>query len=331
MSRLFALLIFLIVSCSISEAQTRIRQAFESASVSRSEITFSFAGDLWLVDRSGGEARRLTSFPGWKLNPVFSPDGSEIAFTMYLNGNLDLYVIPTSGGEPRRLTYHPGFDFACGWTPDGKAVLVTSDRAQRVAGEARLLTVPAGGGMPTELPFPRAGMGSFSPDGAQIAYTPLPLSSQENFWRHYRGGATSPILIGNLSDSRTEELPRSGSNDGLPMWLAGNIYFVSDRTGVYNLFIYDTRSKKVTQLTRFEEDDIRSASASASGDAIVFVQDGAIHLYDLKTAQHRPIEIWVSGDFQEIKPREIGVAGRIRSSEVSGSEARAPLRQGAKS
>jgi len=101
------------------------------------------------------------------------------------------------------------------------------------------------------------------------------------------------------------------------MWLGNNIYFVSDRAGVYNLFVYDTRSRKVTQLTRFEDYDIRYASASASGDAIVFIQDGAIHLYDLKTASHQRVEIRTPGDFQEIKPREIVVASWIRSSDVS--------------
>jgi tricorn protease len=318
MSRLFALLVFLIVSCSISEAQTYTRRPYGGASVSRSEIAFSFAGDFWIVDRSGGEARRLTSFPDWKAYPVFSPDGSEIAFSMYANNNLDVYVIPTSGGEPRRLTYHPGTDLARGWTTDGKAVLVESFRAaQRFPGEARLLTIPTGGGMPAELPLPQAGMGSFSPDGARIAYTPLPLPPQDQFHRNYRGGAASSILIGNLSDSRTEELPRSDSNDGFPMWIAGNIYFVSDRAGAYNLFVYDTRSKKVTQLTRFDKYDIRFASASASGDAIVFIQDGAIHLYDMKTASHRPVEIRLSGDFPETKPREVNVASWIRSSDVS--------------
>ncbi|MCI0660224.1 MAG: hypothetical protein L0220_04050 [Acidobacteria bacterium] len=98
-------------------------------------------------------------------------------------------------------------------------------------------------------------------------------------------------------------------------WFALLVF--SDRAGAYNLFAYDTRSKKVTQLTRFDKYDIRFASASASGDAIVFIQDGAIHLYDLKTASHRPVEIRLSGDFPEIKPREVNVASWIRSSDVS--------------
>src|SRR5262249_58006469 len=112
----------------------------------------------------------------------------------------------------RRLTYHPGADLACGWTPDGKAVLVESFRAaQRSPAEARLLTIPTGGGMPAELPFPIAGQGSFSADGARIAYTPRPLPPPDQFHRNYRGGATSSILLGNLYDSRIEELPRSDS------------------------------------------------------------------------------------------------------------------------
>ncbi|HEU0185382.1 MAG TPA: hypothetical protein VFS27_08710, partial [Blastocatellia bacterium] len=244
MPRLFVLLVLLVVSCNISEAQTRMPRPYGSVAVSRSEIAFTFAGDIWIVDRSGGDARRLMSSPNWKAYPVFSPDGSEIAFSMYANNNLDVYVIPISGGEPRRLTYHPGVDFVSGWTPDGKAVLVESFRAaQRFSGESRLLTISAGGGMPAELPFPQAGMGSFSPDGARIAYMPLPLPPQDQFHRNYRGGAASSILIANLSDSRVEELPRSGSNDSLPMWLGNNIYFTSDRAGAYNLFAYDTRSK----------------------------------------------------------------------------------------
>jgi tricorn protease len=318
MLRLFALIVLLIVSSNISEAQAYTPRPFGGVSISRSEIAFTFAGDIWVVSRSGGEARRLTSSPDGKFNLVFSPDGSEIAFGMYSNSNWDVYVVSVSGGEPRRLTYHPGIDFACGWTPDGKAVLVESFRAaHRFSVESRLLTISASGGMPAELPFHQAGMGSFSPDGARIAYTSLFLPPQDQFHRNYRGGATSSILIGNLSDSRVEELPRSGSNDSFPMWLGNNIYFTSDRAGAYNLFAYDTRSKKVTQLTRFDKYDIRYASISASGDAIVFIQDGAIHLYDLKTASHRPLEIRISGDFPEIKPREIAAANWIRSSDVS--------------
>src|SRR5512136_2649648 len=91
--------------------------------VSATHIAFAYANNIWVVERSGGQARRLTSFQGQASNPHFSPDGSMIAFSAEYAGNTDVYVVAATGGEPRRLTWHPGADSVQGWTPDGKAVL----------------------------------------------------------------------------------------------------------------------------------------------------------------------------------------------------------------
>jgi tricorn protease len=82
--------------------------------LSGTQIVFSYAGDLWSVAREGGDAKRLTTAPGVETDPVFSPDGSTIAFTGEYDGNVDVFVMPASGGVPRRLTYHPGRDAAVG-------------------------------------------------------------------------------------------------------------------------------------------------------------------------------------------------------------------------
>src|ERR1051325_11035671 len=76
--------------------------------VSRTEIAFVYAGDVWVAPRAGGDARRLTGFPGVESQPRFSPDGRTVAFTGEYGGNQDVYVVPTEGGEPKRLTWHPG-------------------------------------------------------------------------------------------------------------------------------------------------------------------------------------------------------------------------------
>src|SRR5688500_5082982 len=75
--------------------------------VSRELVAFRYAGDLWSVPRTGGQARRLTATPAVETDPRFSPDGSQIAFTATVGGNTDVYVMPTGGGDPTRLTYHP--------------------------------------------------------------------------------------------------------------------------------------------------------------------------------------------------------------------------------
>src|SRR5205823_5635176 len=96
--------------------------------VSRDSVAFEYAGDLWVVGRSGGAARRLTSTPGAELDPYFSPDGSQIAYSSTVAGNTDVYVVPAAGGDPKRLTYHPGIDCVRGWTPDGRRVIFASVR-----------------------------------------------------------------------------------------------------------------------------------------------------------------------------------------------------------
>ncbi|HSR98875.1 MAG TPA: hypothetical protein VLM79_17580, partial [Kofleriaceae bacterium] len=123
--------------------------------VSATQICFSYAGDLWIVDRKGGDARRLTTDVGIEASPIFSPDGSLIAFTGEYDGNHDVFVVSSQGGMPRRLTTHPGGDEVVGWTRDGKRVLFRSSRNSYSRFD-HLFTVGADGGLPEELPLPMA-------------------------------------------------------------------------------------------------------------------------------------------------------------------------------
>ena len=107
-------------------AYPQTRTLFRTPTVNRTHIVFSYADDLWMVARAGGEAVRLTSGLGAEASPIFSPDGSQVAFTATYEGNVDVYVVPAKGGVPKRLTYHPAADLAHGWTPDGQRVLFSN-------------------------------------------------------------------------------------------------------------------------------------------------------------------------------------------------------------
>src|SRR5215468_8229915 len=113
----FALLLCLSIFGAATAQGTRL---LRHPTVSRDSVAFEYAGDLWVVPRSGGQARRLTSTPGVEIDPYFSPDGSHIAFTANVAGNTDVYVVSTAGGDPKRLTFHPATDRVRGWTPDGR-------------------------------------------------------------------------------------------------------------------------------------------------------------------------------------------------------------------
>ncbi|MBS1789394.1 MAG: PD40 domain-containing protein [Acidobacteria bacterium] len=298
---------------------------FQKPTVNQTQIVFAYAGDLWSVPRSGGEAKRLTTGIGTETDPIFSPDGTQIAFTGEYDGNTDVYVMPAAGGIPKRLTYHPSADVVAGWTPDGKRILFSSSR-ESYAGFLRLFTVSIeGGGLPEELPLPSGERGAFSPNGSQIAYEPLNQWQPE--WKRYHGGQQDVIWIAKLSDSSIEKLPRKGGNDRYPMWVGDKIYFLSDRDERYALYSYDVKSKRVDLLVKDGVMDIKSASAWA-GDAksspvIAYEQFGTIHLYDLKTNKAQKVNIHVAADQLAMRPRFEKVGSRIFNSHISPTGARA--------
>ncbi len=272
---------------------------------SRDQIVFVFAGDLWRVARSGGDAVRLTSHPGREQHPHFSPDGSLVAFSGEYDGNTDVYVVPATGGNPVRLTSHPGQDWVCGWSPDGKRVLFSSLR-DSANDSARLFTVPVGGGPAAEIPLPRAKEGAFSPDGTHLAY--VPVRQWQAAWKRYRGGQTRPIWIATLEDSSIKKVPRENSNDFNPMWLSNTVYFLSDRSGPVSLFAYDSKQGSVRQVVKNEGLDLKSASAGP--DVIVYEQFGSIHLFDHKSGAEHPVAIRVVGDFSEVRPHYKKLEGK---------------------
>src|SRR6185503_16493537 len=125
--------------------------------VSANHVAFAFAGNIWIADRAGGDARRLTSFQGEASNPQLSPDGARVAFSGQYGGNTDVYVVASRGGEPVRLTWHPAADQVQGWTPDGKSIVFASGRATAApSASPRFWTIPADGGIEEALPMPRA-------------------------------------------------------------------------------------------------------------------------------------------------------------------------------
>ncbi len=105
---LLALLLLMALAATPSGAPTRL---LRTPTVSATQIAFAYANNIWIVERAGGMARRVTSFQGQTSNPHFSPDGKWIAFSAEYAGNTDVYVVPSDGGEPRRLTWHPGADW----------------------------------------------------------------------------------------------------------------------------------------------------------------------------------------------------------------------------
>ena len=290
-------------------------------SVSERHIAFAYASNIWIVERSGGQARRLTSFQGTSAQPKLSPDGRTVAFTGTYAGNADVYTVPVDGGEPTRLTWHPGADGVTGWTPDGKRVVFTSARQTHAPSPApRFWTVSSEGGPESPMPMPRAFQGHINANGSHVAYRMA--SSWDDERRNYRGGQNKPIWVLDLRSFALDTIPRPVNSKELdPAWLGDDVFFISDRDGVQNVWKYDSRSKAVTQVTRFTDFDVKTMDAGAG--AVVFEQAGRLHLLDPKTARSTPVPITVRGDFPWMMPQWKDVSTRVTGIALSPTGKRA--------
>lgn len=303
---------------SFGSAAAADRLLLNDPAMSKTQIVFEYGGELWSVPRSGGQAHVLASGMDLMAKPLFSPDGSMVAFSGTFDKNTDVYVLPATGGQPRRLTYHPDPDIAVGWTPDGKDVLFTSHRYS-VSDPFQLYTVPVAGGFPTAVPLPTGLAGSYSPDGGHIAY--VPGFQWEAFWKDYKGGQHAKIWVARLSDGSTVRIPDLNSNESDPMWVGRTIYFLSDRDGPATLYAYDTDTKQVKRVIDNSGFDITSASAGPGG--IVYSQFGELHIYDFATGAEHAVPVTVSGDLPQRRPHFADVAKDLTAADVSPNGVRA--------
>ncbi len=270
------------------------------------QIVFCYAGELYTVGKDGGVARRLTSGPGYTSFPRFSPDGTQIAFTSQYDGNTEVYVMPGEGGVPKRLTTSAtlGRDDISDRMGPNNIVMTWENTKPLIVFRSRmksfndfigqLFTVGMDADFPQQLPVPRGGFVSFSPDDSKMAFNRV--FREFRTWKHYRGGMADDVWIYDFKTGATENLTNNPAQDICPMWGPDNhIYFTSDRDGRMNLFSIDLTSKQTKQLTTFKDFDIKFPSIGK--DSIVFEEAGYIWRYDLASGQATPLPIEIKEDF----------------------------------
>src|SRR5438270_4789651 len=286
------------------------------------QIVFCYAGELYTVAKEGGIARRITSGPGYTSFPRFSPDGTQLAFTSQYDGNTEVYVMPAEGGAPKRLTISAtlGRDDISDRMGPNNLVMAWENTKSLVVFRSRmksfndfigqLFTVGLDAELPQQLPVPRGGFVSFSPDDSKMAFNRI--FREFRTWKHYRGGMADDIWIYDFKSGATENLTNNPAQDICPMWGTDNrIYFISYRDNRMNLFVMDLATKETKQLTHFTDFDIKFPSMGKQ--SIVFEQAGHIWRYDLATGQAAPVSIEIKEDFDSGRGGLVDAAKHLES------------------
>lgn len=326
-TRVLAGLFFVLFAFSwFSFAQQEAR-VLRFPAVSDDQIVFTYAGDLYTVGLKGGMARKLTSHQGFEVFPRFSHDGKYIAFTGEYDGNREVYLIPREGGIPKRLTYTPTLsrddisdrmgpnNIVMAWTHDNKRIAFRSRMHEWNDFNGQLYLAPVEGGIQEQIPVPRGGFCSFSPDDKKMAYNRV--FREFRTWKRYRGGMADDIWVYDFGTKKIENITNNPAQDIIPMWSGNKIYFLSDRdeNKKMNLFVYDLSNKETRKLTNFAEFDVKFPSLGPK--AIVFENGGYIYGFDLKTEKAEKVPVFVSEDMPSSRAKMMKVRDRITNYEIS--------------
>lgn len=307
-------------SVGIASAQEQTLLLRDPA-LSARHIAFVYAGDLWVAERNGADPRRLTSSPVDETNPVFSPDGSRIAYTANFENNKDVYVIATDGGQPKRLTWHPDDDIVLDWTPDGSAAVFASQRETNHGRSAQLYHVSVDGGLPEKQMEARIFRGRYDAAGERFVYMPHGpayngLYGGTSGWRGYRGGTSPSLTVMDLGAQTAFSIPGDRVNDIEPMWMNGQVYFVSDREDkIFNLFRFDPESRQIERISNETVWDIRAADAR--NGVIIYEAGGRLKTLDVASGNVSEIRVSINPDLPQLRPQWKDASKTIETFDLS--------------
>ena len=269
---------------------------YPSISPDGSQIAFSYQGDLFVVSSKGGEAKQLTSHSAHDFHPIWSHDGSTIAFASDRHGNFDVYTTTPKGGAPKRLTFCSSNDIPTTFSFEDDKVLFTASRldhhesAQFPSGVLHeVYEVPTNGGREKQFWTIAAEDLSYSTDGKTILFHNR--KGYEDPWRkHHTSSVARDIVAYSTDNKQYTQITNWKGEDRNPIMQGNDLYFLSEKSGSFNIWKGTKDNPHQTQLTEYKDNPVRFLSASKDG-ILCFGFRGEIYTYQNGTAEKVNIQI----------------------------------------
>lgn len=286
----------MILAFSVQASSASTNGYYRFPTLRGNTLVFAAEGDLWIVDRQGGIARRLTTHAGEETNPVISTDGKVLAFSASYEGPTELYTMPIDGGLPTRLTYEADSSTAIGFTPDGQLMYTT--RAYSTIPDPQLIQIDLKTEKRSFIPLHQASDGSYD-NTMKTLYFARPGFHNNNTAR-YQGGTARNIWKFTSGKEEAQNLTADFPGENFaPMWWNGRLYYGCDRSGSWNIWSMNPEGKDLKQHTFHVGWDVRSP---ALDDGKIVYQLGAdIRMMDVRNNDDRIIPITLASDFDQLR------------------------------
>lgn len=258
---------------------------YSSISPDASQIAFAYQGDIFLVSTQGGTAQPLLLSEAYESNPVWSHDGTKLAYSSDLYGNFDIFIIDIATRKSSRITYHSAKQVPWTFSPDDKYVLFSAtidDDVKNAQFPYGLLTelykVPIEGGRVKQCLTTSAENVQVSKDGSKLLYQDV--KGYEDPWRkHHTSSVTRDIWIYDKATAKHSQVSTYTGEDRNPIFSANEekMFFLSEQKGTFNVFEKAfSGNTEEKQLTSFEKHPVRFLSASKD-NTLAFIYDGGLY------------------------------------------------------
>ncbi|CAN5785316.1 S41 family peptidase [soil metagenome] len=311
--RTAAILLLTVVTFTAARLEAQGRPSFYEPGISPdgAEIAFVSGGDIWTVPVAGGAARLLVSHSAHESRPLYSPDGSMLAFNSNRNGGLDVFVMELGTGAVRRLTHDSGSEELTGWSADSRWVYFASS-SEDVGGMSDVFRVRASGGTPMAVAADRYETEfSAAPSPVEpglLAIATRGRMAQSQWWRNGHSHIDEAEIWTVREATRSGAAPAytkvaAGGKNLWPMWGAdGAILFMSDRSGAENLWSVAGTGGNAVRLTTFDDGRLLWPSISANGSTVAFERDFGIWTLDVASRAVRQLDIRLMGTVEGPTP-----------------------------
>ncbi len=301
-----------LAAATSAAADTPLWLRYPAISPDGKTIAFTYKGDIFTVPAAGGTARQITTNPAYDTNPVWSTDGSRIAFASDRLGSLDIFVVPATGGTPLRITSNSGAETPAAFLPDGSLLFtatVMPDRNDVQFPSAQFPQTyrvkPDGHSRPELYTSLAMNHIAVNPNDGSLLYNDK--KGYEDPWRKHHTSSIARDIWRADAGGRTgfRKLTDYNGEDRNPVWAPDGktFYFLSERDGSFNVYrAPGGDASKAQQVTRHTTHPVRFLSAAADG-TLAYSFNG--ELYTLRDgAEPKRVAVSIIADELE-KPLQV--------------------------